>query len=258
MKEKIDISIITPCFNPDNGAMKGALSSVFIEGPLTYEHLVIDDGSSEADWSLVSNLISPLPNVSVCRLNENSGPAVARNKGIELAKGRYIAFLDADDIWHPDKLKKQITFMQEAGTTLCYTAYEIIDQQGNIIGCRSVPKTLTYKDLLKCNQIGCSTAIYDTKLIGKQYFENLRRHEDLTLWLKIAKTGAKIAGLQEPLVQYRVGASSVSSNKWKVLKYQWKIYRECEKLGFFTSVYYFIHYAINGLKNHYFTSPPTR
>lgn len=241
------VSIITPCFNSGKELLE-TIKSVQGQKYENYEHLIVDDYSNSTLSSEIQLVISLDHKIRHIKRSWNAGPAVTRNRGIEEAKGRFIAFLDADDIWYPEKLEKQIKFMLDNDVALSYTSYDVIDQSGTIIGRRTPPPILTYFDILKSNQIGCLTAIYDTEKLGKVYMPNIAKRQDMGLWLKILKSGVNAIGLvDEPLAQYRIGAQSVSSKKTSVLKYQWRLYREVENLSFLRSLYYFSVYVYRGL-----------
>lgn len=241
------VSIITPCFQPGSELIE-TIESVRRQTYTNYEHIIIDDGSpSTLDRELLQ-LIESDPKIRYIRRAWNAGPAVTRNRGISEARGNFIAFLDADDTWHPDKLKLQTQFMLDSDCALSYSSYEVFDTRGKILGSRVPPKELTYSDVLACNQIGCLTAIYSVDKLGKVYMPNIAKRQDMGLWLKILKDGTVAKGYTEkPLARYRVGSNSISSNKFSVLKYQWRIYREVEKLPLIKSLKYFGQYTYRGL-----------
>jgi glycosyltransferase involved in cell wall biosynthesis len=175
------------------------------------------------------------------------GPAKARNRAIEEAKGKYIAFLDSDDIWFPEKLEKQIEFMNTNGLAVTYSAYETMNEDSQYINTRKIQTTITYKDMLKSNHIGNLTGIYDVDYFGKVYMKEYG-HEDYILWLELLKQIESTKGIAEPLAKYRIVSKSISSNKLKVLKWQWHIYRDIEKLGILQSAYTMIWYIFYALK----------
>src|SRR5690606_21911418 len=170
-----------------------------------------------------------------------------RNAGIKAAQGRYIAFLDSDDVWLPTKLEKQLEFMRRGDIAFSYCAYEKIDEEGEVFGRVGVPRKVSYRGLLKVCVIGCLTAMYDTQKLGKVYMPLIRRRQDLGLWLRILKKIDYAYGLQEILAQYRVRNDSISANKMVAARYTWKLYREHERLPLLKAVYYFSFYAVNGL-----------
>jgi len=178
-------------------------------------------------------------------METNQGIAAARNVGVKLASGNFISFLDSDDIWDSRKLQRQLSFMEENNYFFSHTAYRKIDRTGHIISkIISVSNYVDYNSLLKHNEIGCLTAMYNVDVLGKYYFKNIG-HEDFACWLQILKNNRQSYGLNEPLAFYRVHSNTVSSNKLKVVKYTWHIYRTFEKLSIFKSGYYFVHYVIN-------------
>jgi glycosyltransferase involved in cell wall biosynthesis len=182
----------------------------------------------------------------VINLPRNSGAAIARNKGIELALGKYIAFLDADDLWLPQKLEKQVNLLENSSYNFTFSSYSLVDELGKPKGNFIIPKEeVTYKDLLKTCSIGCLTAMYNQESLGKLYMENLEKRQDYTLWLKILKKENAV-GLTEVLAQYRISQNSLSANKFDAAMFQWLVYRKIEQLGFFKALYYFTHYAFRG------------
>ena len=241
------ISIITPIYNSENFISK-TIESVLEQTYKNWEMIIVDDVSSDGSCSIIEKYIKKDNRIRLMQLSENSGPAIARNCAIKGAKGRYIAFLDSDDLWHPDKLSKQIAFMQEQDIALSYTSYyRIKETSGEIIYQFYVPEKVDYSELLKQNIIGCLTAIYDTKKIGKVYMPNIDKRQDFGLWLNILKKVPYAYGMIEPLADYRVRTSSVSSNKILASKYNWKLYREVEKLPLHKAIYYFGWYTYRSI-----------
>lgn len=159
--------------------------------------------------------------------------------------------MDSDDVWLPEKLKKQLEFMDENDVSLCYSSYYLIDENGSDVGVFITKNRATYKELLKTCCIGNLTAVYDINKIGKQYMEDVRLRQDYALWLKIVKSGATAKGIVEPLAKYRLRQKSVSANKIKAARWQWNIYRNIENLSLPKSMYYFAHYAYNGFIKHF-------
>jgi glycosyltransferase involved in cell wall biosynthesis len=243
------VSIVMPLFN-SSGFMSRAIDSVFAQTYKDWELIIIDDCSNDGSYEIAYEYAKKDKRVKLIRQTENKGSAVTRNLGIENAKGRFIAFLDSDDIWVSQKLEKQIKFMLNNEAVLSYTAYQKMDERGNLGGVIYVPPKVSYTDILKSNRIGCSTAIYDTEKLGKLYMPNIRRRQDHGLWLKILKIGYTAYGIDEPLTLYRIRQDSISGNKIKTLKDQWRIYREIEQLSLLKSIYYFTHYAYNGFKKY--------
>lgn len=224
-----------------------SIESVIAQTYQDWELILIDDGSTDNSVELAEHYCQTDSRIQLIKLKHNSGAAVARNTGIKVARARYIAFLDSDDLWHPDKLKKQLAFMQTQNSAFSYTAYERIDENDKSRGLVGVPPTVTYHQMLKTSVIGCLTAMYDTQVLGKVYMPDIRKRQDYGLWLKLLKLIPEAHGLQQPLAQYRMRSGSISSNKLNTATYNWRLYRDIEKLSFLKSCYYFSHYAVRGL-----------
>jgi len=232
------VSIITPSYKSKDFIVQ-TIESVLIQTYHNWEMIIVDDVSPDDSNKVIEEYIKKDSRIKLIKLEENSGPAVARNRAIEEAKGRYIAFLDADDLWMPKKLEKQIAFMQDKQCILSYTAYETMSESGEKESLVVRPhQKLSYTDLLKSNQIGCLTAIYDTEKIGKVYMPLISKRQDYGLWLKILKQIDFAYGIDEPLSVYRIMSNSVSSNKYKLLKYNYLLFRKYEKFSIFKSFYY--------------------
>jgi hypothetical protein len=235
-----------PSYNADK-FIADAIESVLNQTYVYWELIVVDDGSLDHTNEIVEAYVKQDSRISLIKLKQNSGPAKARNKAIEEAKGRYIAFLDADDLWLPEKLKKQIMFMNKNNLSFTYSSYHLIDENNHMFGTFTTREFITYKSMLKTCSIGCLTAIYDTQVLGKQYMPNIAKRQDYGLWLQILKDIKGTKGIIEPLATYRVLRNSVSSNKLTAAMYQWKIYRNVENLNLWKSIYYFIHYGLHGI-----------
>ncbi len=242
------VSVIMPTYNASSTIIDSILT-VLSQSYKYWELLIVDDCSSIDKPNGFFELVESDDRINYIKRTWNAGPAVTRNRAISASKGRFIAFLDSDDLWHPHKLEIQVNFMLSNNVSLSYSSYEVIDTRGNTLGLRTPPEQLSYDDVLKSNQIGCLTAMYDTEKVGKVYMPNIAKRQDMGLWLKILKQIDFAKGItNRSLARYRVGTNSVSSNKLSVLKYQWRIYREVEKLPIIKSLNYFRHYAYRGLK----------
>ncbi|WP_104516506.1 glycosyltransferase family 2 protein [Acinetobacter indicus] len=240
------VSIITPSYNSVD-FIQSTIHSIQNQSLDNWELIIVDDCSKDNSCKLIQEYVNSDTRIKLIRLTENSGAAVARNKGIENASGRFIAFLDSDDTWHPEKLEKQINFMLKNDYDFTFTHYHQVDENGKKIGDLSFPIKVNYYDLLKTCVIGCLTAMYDTKKIGKVYFPLIRKRQDFALWLKILKQVDYAYCLPEDLASYTVRSDSISANKWKAAQFNWKLYREIEKLNLISSIYYFSHYALRGI-----------
>jgi glycosyltransferase involved in cell wall biosynthesis len=243
------VSIITPSYKSEK-FISQTIESVLAQTYQNWEMVIVDDVSPDNSNEVIKQYVKNDNRIKLIKLEKNSGPAVARNRAIEEAQGRYIAFLDADDLWKPNKLEKQLAFMDANELALSYSSYELIDEEGGSLGLFTTKEKVTYEDLLKTCSIGCLTAIYDTKPIGKVYMPNIIKRQDYGLWLKILKKTNHAKGILEPLATYRILKNSVSSNKFKAAYYVWRLYRDVEKLNVYQSCYYFMHYAYNGLRKY--------
>ncbi|MTI64687.1 glycosyltransferase family 2 protein [Methylophaga sp.] len=243
------VSTIMPLHNAAD-FVEQAIKSVLDQTFQDWELLIIDDKSTDGSVEIVKSFVSSDNRIKLIQLEQNSGAAVARNTGFEAAKGRYIAFLDSDDIWLPEKLEKQIHFMQKTACPFTYTAYGKINEQGQWLGKVGVPEDATYKSLLKTCFIGCLTVMIDTAYFGKVTMPLLRKRQDYGLWLQLLKQAEKAKGLPEVLAHYRVHKASISANKLHTATYTWRLYREVENLSLPASIYYFSHYAVRGFMRH--------
>ncbi len=211
------------------------INSVINQSYTNWELLLVDDKSTDKTVETVKAFMEEYPNVRLLVNETNSGAAISRNKGIMEAKGEYIAFLDADDLWKPEKLEKQLAFMQAENCEVSFTSYEQIDEEGKPLNklIMALP-ILSYEKYLKSNYIGNLTGIYNARTLGKITSPNLRKRQDWLIWLAaIKKSGKPAKGVQESLAYYRVRENSMSSNKFNLLKYNYAVYKK--GLGFSTS-----------------------
>lgn len=239
------VSVIMPVYNSAKYVV-AAIESVIAQTYANWELFIIDDYSSDNAVALIEQYVAKDNRIILLKLKQNGGSAVARNTGIEAANGKYIAFLDADDVWLPNKLAMQVPFMEKDNIALSCTWYAGMHPDGSLTGkIIKAPAHITYKHLLKNNTIGCLTAMYNVTVCGKQYMPLLRKRQDYGLWLNILKEHHKAKCLAEVLANYRVGMDSLSKNKFKVLQYNWEILRKHQQLSFFMSAYYFTCYLWN-------------
>ena len=236
------VSIITPMYNSER-FIEPTIKSVQHQTYQNWEMIIVDDASTDGSYEIIKSFSIKDERIRVIKLDFQQGPAVARNKGIKKASGRYIAFLDSDDLWMPEKLKKQLEFMDNHKAPFSFTAYQKIEENGKYRGQVNINKMqIGYSDLLKTNHIGCLTAMIDTKLLGgKLYMPLIEKRHDHGLWLSILKQGHTAYGLNEILAAYRCRKGSISHNKINILHHQWKLYREVERLGLIRSMYYMIY-----------------
>lgn len=241
------VSIITPVYNAEN-FIADTIESVINQTYTEFEMLLVDDCSKDQSKLVIDKYTSD-SRIKYVKLSENSGAAVARNKGLELAKGKYIAFIDSDDVWHNDKLEKQIQFMIENNYGFTYTNFEFMDEDGELKkSSPSLPIKLNYQGLLKNTAIACSTVCIDRDLVGDFRMPLVRKGQDTATWLKILRNYPAAYLLNEPLNSYRIRSSSLSANKIQALKRTWNTYYRLEKLPFFKAAYYFCHYVFNSIR----------
>lgn len=241
------VSIITPSHNSSKFISK-TIDSVLSQTYQNWEMIIVDDCSPDNSNKIIEQYIKKDNRIKLIKLEKSSGPAVARNRAIKEAQGRYIAFLDSDDYWDKNKLSKQLHFMRQNDIEFSFTGYHRIKEDTNeIIDYQSVPENVDYETLLKQCVIGCLTVVYDTQKLKKKYMPSIMKRQDYALWLKILKKIPYAYGFNEPLAYYRVRKSSVSSNKLIASSYHWKVLREVEKLSFYKSVYYFGWYTFKSI-----------
>lgn len=238
------VSIITPCYNSVDFIAQ-TINSVIAQTYGNWELILIDDKSKDETAKVAEDFVQNHSNIKLIKLEQNGGVANARNVGLANANGKYIAFLDSDDIWLKDKLAKQVTHMEKENLPMTFCAYHRIDEVGEVISRKiEVPNNVSYQQLLSHNVIIFSTSLTLKSVIGDTKFKKAG-HEDWIFWLDIFKKTFSGYGINEALVQYRIRQGSVSSNKLKVIGFTWKIYRESEKLGLLSSLYHFVRYAFS-------------
>lgn len=231
------VSIIMPAYNSYN-YVEHSIVSVQNQLYKEWELIIIDDHSTDQTTELVEGLNDS--RIRLIKLEKNSGAAYARNVGIEIAKGEYLAFLDSDDLWTKEKLLNQIDFMKTNQHSFSCTEYAEMNEENYIVNVVKVKDSLDYNGVLKFCP-GNSTVMYNAKKLGKHYAPIIKRRNDFALWLSVIKSAGAIHGLKETHSIYRVRQHSLSSNKSKLIKYQWKVYREIENLPIFKSIYLLLH-----------------
>lgn len=241
------VSIITPMYNAEK-TIAQTIESVLLQTYSNWEMIIMDDCSTDKSAKIVEEYLKKDFRIQYYRAEKNSGVANAREDAISRAKGHYLAFLDSDDLWKKDKLRRQIELMQKENIPFCYSAYEVIDKKGKIIKKkRKVPVVADYKKLLKGNFIPCLTVVVEREVLLNRNIPKIS-HEDYAMWLMILKTGIKAYGINEVLASYRINRKSISANKWKSAKWTWTIYYRQEKLPLFRCLFYFANYALYAIK----------
>ena len=244
------VSVIMPAYNAEK-YVEAAIRSVMAQTVTSWELLVLDDGSKDRTAQIVQQLAMEDPRVRFLPNAANIGCAGTRNRGLDLCQGEYVAFLDSDDIWHPQKLETQLALAKDSGADLLYCYYAIVDAEGAPAkDDYLVPARVDFSDLLRENVIGCSTVMLSRALVDRYRFTTDFYHEDYVLWLQILRDGYQAAGSQEVLVQWRFLENSRSFNKRKSAKNRWRIYRNYLKLPLWRSVWCFLAYAYHALKKY--------
>ena len=229
MPENNLVSIIMPAYNAEL-YIASAIESILGQTYQSWELLVVNDASLDSTGKIVEEIKQKDSRIRLLANKSNQGIAESRNLALENARGKFIAFLDSDDLWMPDKLSKQVDFMNRNNSYISYSGYKRINEHGQRLGTVMPPELIRYDDLLKSNHIGNLTGIYNCEVLGKQYFKKYK-HEDYIAWLSLVKKAGYANGILEELAQYRVYSGSASSNKLKTIGWQWRIYRESERLS---------------------------
>lgn len=243
MKEGL-VSIITPTYNCGKFIAE-TIETVLAQTYTNWEMVIVDDVSTDNTEDIVREYIEKDSRIKYVKLNENSGAAVARTESMRLADGQYMAFLDSDDLWMPDKLEKQIRFMKDNDYAFTCTEYEQINEEGKSLGkiIKTIEKTDYNRLLLDC-PVGNSTVMYDVSKMGKFEVPNIRKRNDDALWLQMLKKEKYIWGMSDVLMRYRIRTNSISSNKFKVIKYHWILYRDIEHLGVIRSLFHIGYWCV--------------
>ena len=249
-KNKFLISIITPVYNCEK-LISETIECVQSQTYKNWEMLLVDDCSSDNSAEIIKEYAKKDERIKYFKLDENSGAAKARNKALEKSRGRFIAYLDSDDLWKQDKLEKQANFMLENNYAFTCTDYEKINENGESLNkIIRIPKRVNYNYYLRNTIIQTVGVMVDTKITGKEVLvmPNIRRRQDAATWCQILKAGHECYEVPENLSYYRVVTNSLSSNKFKAMKGTWFLYRNIEKLSLFKSCFCFIGYAFNAVR----------
>jgi teichuronic acid biosynthesis glycosyltransferase TuaG len=242
------VSIITPCYNSSKFIAQ-TIDSILQQTFLDWELLIVDDCSTDNSLEIIYSLSGDNSKIVVIPLKERVGAAEARNIALRKANGRYIAFLDSDDIWFPNKLERQLSFMISSNYAFSFTAYNIINENGKTLKrIITAPKRIGYYQYLRNTIIGCLTVIIDRQVVG--YFEMppIKSSHDMALWLLILKRGFIAYGLNEILASYRIVRTSNTASKAKAALDVWHVYRKIEKISFLFSFICFVGYTFNAIK----------
>lgn len=241
------VSIITPTYNTEK-FIKLTIQSVQNQTFENWEMILVDDASTDETVKIISELAKADNRIKLFQLPNNSGNGFARNVALKKAIGKYIAYLDADDLWFPMKLEKQIQFLKENKLPFTFSFYDCIDEDGKTLKRRvEAPLNLTYNQLFFCNYIGNLTAIYDAEYFGKIVIEATQKRQDWRLWLTIVKQIKETKPVPESLAFYRIRKDSISSSKFKLIKHNFGVYRDFHRFNFVSSVFLMIRFLFTQL-----------
>lgn len=245
---KIDlVSIITPTYNSANFIL-AAIKSVREQTYSNWEMLIVDDCSTDNTFDLISEQAHMDARIKVFKLDKNSGAGSARQYALEVAQGRFIAFLDSDDLWKANKMSEQIKFLLKNDVAVTFSSYELMDEEGKFLNILiKAPNLVTYKELFYCNWIGNLTGVYDTAKLGKISISNYRKRQDWIMWLQILKSQKKVFSVQENLATYRVRTNSISASKISLLKSNYDVYKKFHNQNIFQSCLSMLIFLYNQL-----------
>lgn len=237
------VSIIMPAYNCED-FIGITLDSVINQTYENWEVIVVDDCSTDNTAEVVQEYRRKDNRIKYHKLEKNSGAAVARNKAVDLATGKYMAFLDSDDVWFPEKLTKQISFMEKNNYGFTCTSYSKIDEQGDNLNRTIVAQTRRDYDGVLKTCPGNSTVIYNAEKLGKFKIPDIKKRNDYVMWLQVIKKDKYLHGIAEPLGSHRIRTESISSNKKSLIGYHWKVYRDIENLSLLKSSYLIVYWVM--------------
>lgn len=245
------VSVVMPAYNAER-YIEEAIRSVQSQTIQDFELIVINDCSKDSTESIVRRLQKEDFRIHLISNTINLGVAQSRNKGFETSKGKYVALLDSDDLWYPEKLKKQIDILESTNADLVFCSYGIINEDGKKC-CNDfiVPKCATLKIMLAKSVISCSTAIMRQEITDKYHFSNEYYHEDYVYWIKLLQDGIVAKGTEEVLAEYRQVAKSRASNKISSARNRYLVYRDYLKFPYIKCIWYLMQYFFAGMKKYF-------
>ena len=245
------VSVITPVYNAEK-YLKESIESVLSQTYHYIEMILVDDCSKDNSADIIREYQTKYSQIKYYIQHKNMGAGYARNKALELANGQYVAFLDADDIWLPNKLEKQISLMKEKKSPFSYTAIEMIDERGNLIkGKRNVVESINYNFLLSNTMIATSTVVIDRTILGDFRMHLRRGGQDYATWLRLLKSGYIAVGVNEVLNKYRIGHNSLSSNKLDSIRQIWDIQKNDERIDCIRVMLHIMKWCLNSIEKYY-------
>jgi teichuronic acid biosynthesis glycosyltransferase TuaG len=241
------VSIITPSYNSEK-FISETIQSVQNQTHQNWEMIIVDDCSSDNTVSVIEKFIEKEDRIRLIQLDKNSGAGIARETALSNAKGAYIAFLDADDLWKPVKLEKQLQFLKENKSHFTFSFYDCIDEQGNALNrIVEAPRNLSYRQLFFCNYVGNLTGIYEVNYFGKIAISATRKRQDWMVWLTILKKIKSAKPVPESLALYRIRDNSLSASKVDLLKHNFAVYRNFHGFCYVSSLFIMIGFLFTQL-----------
>jgi teichuronic acid biosynthesis glycosyltransferase TuaG len=247
----IPVTVIMPYFKKKS-FFKEAYCSVLKQKSRNLEIIVIYDDSDKSDISYIKKIINNRKNTILIINKKNLGVGISRNIGIKKAKGKYISFLDCDDIWSVNKLEYQVSFMNKNNLDISYTSYSVLDERGNKMYNVKIKDEMTYEDLLRSCDIGLSTVVIKKSIFDNFKFSNMKTKEDYLLWLQLSKSNYRFIGIQKVLSSWRISKNSLSNHIIQKIKDSFKIYYYFEGQSFLKTIISIIVLSIFALKKNKF------
>ncbi len=245
------VSVIIPIYNAEK-YLAETLNSIFAQDYEDIEIVLVDDCSKDNSAKIISEIQKEHPEIVYYLQEKNMGAGAARNKALEIGRGQYAAFLDSDDMWMPDKIRRQIELMKEKNTPFSYTAIEMMDDKGETTkGKRNIKETCDYKYLLHNTIIATSSVVIDRTALGDFRMPLRRGGQDYATWLMLLRGGATAYGINEALVRYRVASGSLSSNKFKSIKQVWEIQTQDEGINKLSAAFNVMCFSFNAFKKYF-------
>ncbi|MFL9830050.1 glycosyltransferase family 2 protein [Flavobacterium sp. ST-87] len=240
------VSVIIPTFNSEK-YISDTIQSVQNQSYQNWEVIIFDDASTDETQTIITPFLTD-KRIKFYSLEKNSGTGIARNLAVSKASGKYISFLDADDLWKPEKLEKQINFMQKQKLPFTFSFYDCIDEQGNSLNRRvEAPRNLSYTQLFFCNYVGNLTGIYDVEYFGKISISSIRKRQDWMHWLTLLKKIKTAKPVPESLAIYRIRKNSLSTSKTALIQYNFAVYRQFHGFNWIVSVFCMIGFLFTQL-----------
>jgi teichuronic acid biosynthesis glycosyltransferase TuaG len=247
----IPVTVIMPYFKKKT-FFKEAYYSALSQGIKNLEIIVIYDDEDHSDISYIRKIINNRNNTILIINKKNFGAGISRNLGIKKAKGKYVAFLDCDDIWNKNKIKYQINFMKKNNLDISYTSYSVIDKSGDTLYSVKIKNEMTYKDFLRSCDIGLTTVVMKKSIFDNFNFNNIKTKEDYLLWLQLSKSNYKFIGIKKILSSWRVNKNSLSNNIIQKITDSFRIYYKFEKQNFLKTIFSIIVLSLLAFKKNRF------